>query len=496
MGDALAELFSSPDFKHRVARLTIPQLKEVLKLTGGRLSGKKEDLVERVVTAYKQYAQKYNDDLMSAATLQEKNEWLTRAQVPAAAPRKPKRQHENTEDVPPKRARTEPVPPEVLALIKEWTVPNTDLRLDLSDDPFVLPIKTQKAITQFYFSHSPSHAPSDFYFDIPEAIYKQCKLSGQKIQFRCFLPVHASTSNVLQTKASPVMYPTEFSLKVNDFWVVSRTVQQTNSKSKSFSTGHDITVPCRPGRNVMLITGAKSYQSYYIAVQWMEVHSVETLSSRVTEKKTMDFEAAKNRILKKFDAESEVQAVSSKVSILDPLVKSKLKIPARASTCNHIECFDLNNYLMMNERIRTWKCPVCSKQAAYDDLVVDAFFLKLLANLPNDEISEVEITPEGQWKFPLPEDEKPKPKVKRKETKVQMIALDSEDEDGESGEEEEEEEEEPLYYPTTTMPMTTTATTTATSSSYVTNNYIRPSLSQSRSGFATQNDPISLDDSL
>lgn len=46
-------------------------------------------------------------------------------------------------------------------------------------------------------------------------------------------------------------------------------------------------------------------------------------------------------------------------------------LPCRASTCDHLQCFDASLYLQMNERKPTWTCPVCDKSALYDYLVID-----------------------------------------------------------------------------------------------------------------------------
>ena len=44
-------------------------------------------------------------------------------------------------------------------------------------------------------------------------------------------------------------------------------------------------------------------------------------------------------------------------------------LPCRASTCDHLQCFDASLYLKMNEKKAKWLCPVCNKPALYDNLV-------------------------------------------------------------------------------------------------------------------------------
>eukprot|EP01127_Copromyxa_protea_P017214 TRINITY_DN5221_c0_g1_i1.p1 TRINITY_DN5221_c0_g1~~TRINITY_DN5221_c0_g1_i1.p1 ORF type:complete len:319 (+),score=36.91 TRINITY_DN5221_c0_g1_i1:498-1454(+) len=307
-------------------------------------------------------------------------------------------------------------------------------------------------------------------FDIPDESYRENKKKGFRLHFRCFLPLQSSSVAITP---SPLLYPEDFSLKINNVPIVSK--PHPDQKVKPFPVSHDLTVHCVPGRNHIHITGKGSYVPYYISIQWMQVRALETVVDEV-ESRATDYKTSLNRILKKFDSDSEVQAVSSKVSVLDPLVRSKIKIPSRASTCNHIECFDLMSYLSMNERIRTWKCPCCSKQALYHHLIVDSYFIDILSKLPNGDISEVEITPDGSWIIPQNDtaEQKPKPKLDRRET-VDVVALDSSEDD------ESYEGELPI------APLRTGGYDYPRSPSE------DEVYNQNEAGFGTQNDPISLD---
>ena len=56
----------------------------------------------------------------------------------------------------------------------------------------------------------------------------------------------------------------------------------------------------------------------------------------------------------------------------------RMTLPCRASTCDHLQCFDANLYLKMNEKKAKWLCPVCNKPALYDNLLLDGFFNDVL----------------------------------------------------------------------------------------------------------------------
>ncbi len=58
--------------------------------------------------------------------------------------------------------------------------------------------------------------------------------------------------------------------------------------------------------------------------------------------------------------------------------KMRMTYPCRANTCDHLQCFDANLYLMMNERKPKWLCPVCNKPAFFDNLLLDGFFKEVM----------------------------------------------------------------------------------------------------------------------
>jgi hypothetical protein len=71
------------------------------------------------------------------------------------------------------------------------------------------------------------------------------------------------------------------------------------------------------------------------------------------------------------DPDNEIATTSLRVSLQCPLGKMRMTIPCRASTCNHLQCFDAPMFLLMNEKKPTWTCPVCDKPALYKTLIID-----------------------------------------------------------------------------------------------------------------------------
>ena len=78
------------------------------------------------------------------------------------------------------------------------------------------------------------------------------------------------------------------------------------------------------------------------------------------------------------DKDQEIATTSCKVSLACPLGKMRMNFPCRASTCDHLQCFDAALYLQMNEKKPKWICPVCNKPAFVDNLLIDGFFTELI----------------------------------------------------------------------------------------------------------------------
>ncbi|KAI0983368.1 hypothetical protein GJ496_000234 [Pomphorhynchus laevis] len=75
-------------------------------------------------------------------------------------------------------------------------------------------------------------------------------------------------------------------------------------------------------------------------------------------------------------------------SLLCPISKCRITIPARTKSCRHIQCFDLEVFLLMNEKRPTWTCPVCDLKAPYHNLLIDWFFENVLCSCKESDAVE------------------------------------------------------------------------------------------------------------
>eukprot|EP00927_Polykrikos_kofoidii_P035021 TRINITY_DN29606_c0_g1_i1.p1 TRINITY_DN29606_c0_g1~~TRINITY_DN29606_c0_g1_i1.p1 ORF type:complete len:876 (+),score=144.71 TRINITY_DN29606_c0_g1_i1:43-2628(+) len=104
------------------------------------------------------------------------------------------------------------------------------------------------------------------------------------------------------------------------------------------------------------------------------------------------------------DSDEDITCViSNKLKLRCPLSFERVQIPVRGEQCSHLQCFGLGAYLESNMKMRAlnnrWTCPVCSTILKPQDLRVDGFVDRVLAETAS-YIEEVAIGPDGSY-YPI-----------------------------------------------------------------------------------------------
>lgn len=207
----------------------------------------------------------------------------------------------------------------------------------------------------------------------------------------------------------------------------------------------NITALCRLSAtmaNYLDISWAVDFgRGYTVSVYFVERLQSTDLMRQLKDRGTRHPDYTKALIKEKLnDKDADVATMSCKVTLACPLGKMRMTWPCRSSTCDHLQCFDASLYLMMNERKPKWLCPVCNKQAFFDNLLLDGFFKEVLgsARLPSDD-HEIVLHNDGSWD-PLPTKKEgtssspsppasPKPTIKKEVTKVETFSVDDDSSD-------------------------------------------------------------------
>jgi hypothetical protein len=90
-----------------------------------------------------------------------------------------------------------------------------------------------------------------------------------------------------------------------------------------------------------------------------------------------------------------VLAGDTVISLRDPLSFLPIKVPARGRHCRHIQCFDLQTYVDMNQVQPTWKCPICHASSVHSTHLPPT----LLANSDDDDETKGLVVCEYVWEM-------------------------------------------------------------------------------------------------
>lgn len=183
--------------------------------------------------------------------------------------------------------------------------------------------------------------------------------------------------------------------------------------------------------NQITVNWTPDGKNYVMAIYLVKKLSSDTLLQKLQEKGARSSEDTKNDIIKKLaDVDPDLATTSYRFSLVCPLGKMKMKIPAKSVNCDHLQCFDASIFILMNEKKPTWMCPTCNKSCLYDDIQIESYFLDIVSN-PTlaDCCKEIEILADGTWRVYVeskePENTECAPIIKEKP--IDSVTLDDSD---------------------------------------------------------------------
>ncbi|KAF1981803.1 hypothetical protein K402DRAFT_220163 [Aulographum hederae CBS 113979] len=136
-------------------------------------------------------------------------------------------------------------------------------------------------------------------------------------------------------------------------------------------------------------------QKFHVVAMLVRKHTVDELIERVKKHQVI----GKQRVLSEMIAKAndpDVVAMSTVMSLKDPISTLRISIPCRSTVCSHNQCFDAESFLQLQEQAPTWTCPICNKGVTFDNLCVDQYVEEILAATPRS-IDQVTIEPDGKW---------------------------------------------------------------------------------------------------
>ncbi|KAF3448627.1 hypothetical protein FNV43_RR09340 [Rhamnella rubrinervis] len=97
------------------------------------------------------------------------------------------------------------------------------------------------------------------------------------------------------------------------------------------------------------------------------------------------------------DADNDISEGPSRISLNCPISYTRIRTPVKGRLCKHFQCFDLSNFLDINSRRPSWRCPHCNQSVCYLDIRIDKDMVKVLKEVGQD-VSVIIISAGGSWK--------------------------------------------------------------------------------------------------
>lgn len=178
---------------------------------------------------------------------------------------------------------------------------------------------------------------------------------------------------------------------------------------------HNVSAFIRVGENQVRVKLEDDHVTNFVfALIVTSPQTVEQLSSNVAREDKTQCQRRVRDVLSTtasnaFGLNQEIECLSSnRIRLQCPITFVRIQTPVRGWKCQHLQCFDLEGYLISNRRMKAinnrWSCPVCNialKPPA--DLCIDMYFKEILTNAAGEKNEDegscyVEFQANGEWR--------------------------------------------------------------------------------------------------
>ncbi|XP_023519583.1 E3 SUMO-protein ligase SIZ1-like [Cucurbita pepo subsp. pepo] len=175
--------------------------------------------------------------------------------------------------------------------------------------------------------------------------------------------------------------------------------------------GPIITACTKDGMNKITLTGCDA-RTFCLGVRIVKRRTVQQILSMIPKESEGErFQDALARICRcigggntadNADSDSDLEVVAEffGVNLRCPMSGSRMKIAGRFSPCAHMGCFDLEVFVELNQRSRKWQCPICLKNYALENVIIDPYFNRITSMMRHcgEDVTEIEVKPDGSWR--------------------------------------------------------------------------------------------------
>uniref|UniRef100_A0A1A9ZTN8 SP-RING-type domain-containing protein n=1 Tax=Glossina pallidipes TaxID=7398 RepID=A0A1A9ZTN8_GLOPL len=292
-----------------------------------------------------------------------------------------------------------PTPPLTPACSVPYVSPNPDIKpqMDNSEEMrLTFPVRDGIILTPFRLLHNLS--VSNHVFHLKQNVYNtlMCR-SDLELQLKCF----HQDDRQMNTN-----WPHTVTVSAN---ATPLNIERSEKTGQALRPLYLKSV-CQPGRNTLQLTASSCCCSHLFVLQLVHRPSVRQVMQGLHKRNLLPLEHSVAKIKRNFTQNPDNTSNNGpnsmnadpnkcvKISLKCPIMKTRIRLPARGLECNHIQCFDLEAYLMMNCERGTWRCPECNKPALTESLEIDQYYWAILNTLSTSDVEEVIIDSSANWR--------------------------------------------------------------------------------------------------
>ena len=160
-----------------------------------------------------------------------------------------------------------------------------------------------------------------------------------------------------------------------------------------------------PGsQNSIMVMKQKEEDVYAFGVFIVETLPVEEVLNRYLYEHILTPDLGKSFVRSRVSSSDDIQADVYRQPLVCPLTRVVPDIPARGYHCQHVQCFDLTAYVILQEKAKTnkWHCPICFGLVIR--ITVDEYMKEIVEKARKIRGCEaVEFTPDGGYRLMVEE---------------------------------------------------------------------------------------------
>lgn len=383
-------------------KLKVPQIKDIVRCLSLPLSGKKQDLIDRVV-GYLEQGRRFNDNvrLLAVRTIVLKvrnNDPIPNFTALYDALRTGaynfvegigqysnyKNQSTSSSSSSQNKSSNESHPYKGHVLYFKESPFYKLKRLVHGGPQIAIPSKA-KAVCRYQFI-------------LNDEENKLLKLSDEKIRF--YLLCGVSNNSTASTSSALLQFPIPIEIHVNGTHI-KENVRGIKGKPGTARPAN-VTAHILPDQqlNKIEMAYAGTTESFLLYLYIVEYVSCEEIIQTIVQQPHIHKNSTIVEIKKEYsndDGEDDDIIVStSSISLKCPLTYARMRYPTKSIFCQHIQCFDGLSYLQLQEQVPNWICPVCSNKIEISHLAISDYYCDILENT-NDEVENVRINDDGTW---------------------------------------------------------------------------------------------------